>query len=131
MPSRREGDGAHTRHADAQPHSPDGKKVVYVSDRRRYNLYILSLDKKDTVQLTTANEPLLLAGVHAGWQTSSRRASRLTSTTSKADGRELVRPEVARLRRTGQRGRRARKRCVKWGRVRRRSALRVVRARAT
>ena len=40
---------------DAQPRfSPDGKKIVYVSDRDGgYNLYMLSLDKKDTVQITT------------------------------------------------------------------------------
>jgi Tol biopolymer transport system component/imidazolonepropionase-like amidohydrolase len=40
---------------DAQPRfSPDGKKVVYTSDRDGgYNVYILSLDKKDTTQLTT------------------------------------------------------------------------------
>lgn len=40
---------------DAQPRfSPDGKKIVYVSDRDGgYNLYLLSLDKKDTTQLTT------------------------------------------------------------------------------
>src|ERR1700744_3242686 len=36
---------------DAQPRfSPDGKKIVYVSDRDGgYNLYTLSLDKRDTV----------------------------------------------------------------------------------
>jgi Tol biopolymer transport system component len=40
---------------DASPRfSPDGKKIVYVSDRDGgYNLYVLSLDKKDTTQLTT------------------------------------------------------------------------------
>jgi len=42
---------------DAQPRfSPDGKKIVFVSDRTGgYNLWTLSLDKKDTVQLTTGN----------------------------------------------------------------------------
>ena len=39
---------------DAQPRfSPDGQKVVFVSDRDGgYNLWTISLDKKDTVQLT-------------------------------------------------------------------------------
>src|SRR4051812_18584487 len=39
---------------DAQPRfSPDGKRVAFVSDRGgAANLWILSLDKKDTVQLT-------------------------------------------------------------------------------
>jgi Tol biopolymer transport system component len=39
---------------DAQPRfSPDGKRVVFVSDRRgATNLWILSLDKRDTVQVT-------------------------------------------------------------------------------
>jgi Tol biopolymer transport system component len=39
---------------DAQPRfSPDGKRVVFVSDRGgATNLWIMSLDKKDTVQLT-------------------------------------------------------------------------------
>src|SRR6476661_1799455 len=39
---------------DAQPRfSPDGKRVVFVSDRGgAANLWIMSLDKKDTVQLT-------------------------------------------------------------------------------
>ncbi len=39
---------------DVQPRfSPDGKKVVFVSDRDGgYNLWTLSLDKKDTVQIT-------------------------------------------------------------------------------
>ena len=42
---------------DGQPRfSPDGKKVVYVSDRSGgYNLWTISLDKKDTVQITTGN----------------------------------------------------------------------------
>jgi len=40
---------------DAQPRfSPDGKKVVFTSDRDGgYNVYIMSLDKRDTTQLTT------------------------------------------------------------------------------
>jgi imidazolonepropionase-like amidohydrolase/WD40 repeat protein len=40
---------------DAQPRfSPDGKKIVYTSDRDGgYNVYILSLDRRDTTQLTT------------------------------------------------------------------------------
>src|SRR4051812_43153109 len=42
---------------DAQPRfSPDGKKIVYVSDRSGgYNLYTITVDKKDTVQITTGN----------------------------------------------------------------------------
>ncbi len=42
---------------DAQPRfSPDGKKIVYVSDRTGgYNLWTVSTDKKDTVQITTGN----------------------------------------------------------------------------
>jgi Tol biopolymer transport system component len=42
---------------DAQPRfSPDGKKVVFVTDRTGgYNLWIISVDKKDTVQVTTGN----------------------------------------------------------------------------
>src|SRR5688572_27694787 len=39
---------------DAQPRfSPDGKRIVFVSDRRgAANLWLLSLDQKDTVQVT-------------------------------------------------------------------------------
>src|SRR5262245_24705030 len=39
---------------DAQPRfSPDGKRIVFVSDRKgASNLWIMSLDKKDTVQVT-------------------------------------------------------------------------------
>src|SRR3954451_15053613 len=39
---------------DAQPRfSPDGKRIVFVSDRGgASNLWIMSLDKRDTVQLT-------------------------------------------------------------------------------
>jgi len=42
---------------DAQPRiSPDGKKIVFVSDRTGgYNLFTISIDKKDTVQLTSGN----------------------------------------------------------------------------
>ena len=36
--------------------TPDGKTIVYVSDRTGgYNLWTISLDKKDTVQITTGN----------------------------------------------------------------------------
>ena len=42
---------------DAQPrYSPDGKKIVFVSDRSGgENVWIMSLDKKDTTQLTKGN----------------------------------------------------------------------------
>ena len=42
---------------DGQPRfSPDSKKVVYVSDRTGgYNLFTVSVDKRDTVQITTGN----------------------------------------------------------------------------
>ena len=42
---------------DAQPRfSPDAKKIVYVSDRSGgYNLWTISVDKRDTVQITTGN----------------------------------------------------------------------------
>ena len=42
---------------DGQPcFSPDGRKIVYVSDRTGgYNLWTISVDKKDTVQVTTGN----------------------------------------------------------------------------
>jgi Tol biopolymer transport system component len=42
---------------DGQPRfSPDGKTIVYVSDRTGgYNLWTISVDKKDTVQITTGN----------------------------------------------------------------------------
>ncbi|MES2521859.1 MAG: amidohydrolase family protein, partial [Gemmatimonadota bacterium] len=36
--------------------SPDGKKIVFVSDRTGgYNLWTISVDRKDTVQITTGN----------------------------------------------------------------------------
>ena len=48
---------------DAQPRfSPDGKKVVFVSDRSGGdNLWTLSLDLKDTTQLTQGNNSLYLS----------------------------------------------------------------------
>ena len=48
---------------DAQPRfSPDGKHIVFVSDRSGGdNLWMMSLDKKDTVQLTKGNDNLYLS----------------------------------------------------------------------
>jgi Tol biopolymer transport system component len=53
-----QGHRAHARHGlRRQPRfSPDGKTIVYVSDRTGgYNLWTISVDKKDTVQITTGN----------------------------------------------------------------------------
>src|SRR5690242_19225098 len=46
---------------DVQPRfSPDGKRVVFVSDRSGGdNLWTMSLDKRDTVQITKGNDNLL------------------------------------------------------------------------
>ncbi|HMA23823.1 MAG TPA: amidohydrolase family protein [Gemmatimonadaceae bacterium] len=48
---------------DAQPRfSPDGKRIVFVSDRSGGdNLWMMTLDKKDTVQLTKGNDNLYLS----------------------------------------------------------------------
>jgi len=48
---------------DAQPRfSPDGKKIVFVSDRSGGdNLWLMSLDKSDTVQLTKGNDNLYVS----------------------------------------------------------------------
>ncbi|MFM8909104.1 MAG: TolB family protein, partial [Gemmatimonadota bacterium] len=48
---------------DVQPRfSPDGKRIVFVSDRSGGdNLWILSLDGKDTLQLTKGNTNLYLS----------------------------------------------------------------------
>jgi Tol biopolymer transport system component len=48
---------------DAQPRfSPDGKKVVFVSDRTGgENLFVMSLDGKDTTQVTKGNTNLYLS----------------------------------------------------------------------
>src|SRR5439155_16383287 len=50
---------------DAQPRfSPDGKRVVFVSDRSGGdNLWVMSVDKKDTVQLTKGNDNLYVSPV--------------------------------------------------------------------
>ena len=50
---------------DAQPRfSPDGKRIVFVSDRSGGdNLWIMSLDMKDTVQLTKGNDNLFVSPV--------------------------------------------------------------------
>jgi Tol biopolymer transport system component len=48
---------------DAQPRfSPDGKRIAFVSDRSGGdNVWIISLDKKDTVQLTKGNDNLYVS----------------------------------------------------------------------
>jgi Tol biopolymer transport system component len=50
---------------DAQPRfAPDGKRIVFVSDRSGGdNLWIMSLDKKDTLQLTKGNDNLYVSPV--------------------------------------------------------------------
>jgi Tol biopolymer transport system component len=50
---------------DAQPRfSPDGKRIVFVSDRSGGdNLWMMTLDKKDTVQLTKGNDNLYLSPI--------------------------------------------------------------------
>ena len=61
---------------DAQPRfSPDGKRIVFVSDRGgAANLWIMSLDKKDTVQLTRESDSCR----------STRPSGRPTASTSSA-----------------------------------------------
>jgi Tol biopolymer transport system component len=48
---------------DAQPRfSPDGKRIVFVSDRSGGdNIWVMSLDKKDTVQVTKGNNNLYVS----------------------------------------------------------------------
>ena len=48
---------------DVQPRfSPDGKRIVFVSDRSGGdNVWIMSLDKKDTVQVTKGNDNLFVS----------------------------------------------------------------------
>src|ERR1043165_4102082 len=48
---------------DAQPRfSPDGKHIVFVSDRSGGdNLWMMSLDKSDTIQLTKGNDNLYVS----------------------------------------------------------------------
>jgi Tol biopolymer transport system component len=48
---------------DAQPRfSPDGKRIVFVSDRSGGdNVWTMSLDKRDTVQVTKGNDNLYVS----------------------------------------------------------------------
>src|SRR5262249_23269946 len=83
---------------DAQPRfSPDGKKIVYVSDRDGgYNLYTLSLDKRDTVQITTGKTNRYYSPVFTpdGKYVIATRGNRLyIYDTDGGTGEELVRPE--------------------------------------
>ena len=88
---------------DAQPRfSPDGKKIVYVSDRDGgYNLYTLSLDKRDTVQLTTGKTNRYYSPVFTpdGKYVIATKGSRLfIYDIEGGTGEELVRAEPERRR---------------------------------
>ena len=88
---------------DAQPRfSPDGKKVVFVSDRDGgYNLYVMSVDKKDTVQLTTGKTNRYYSPTFTpdGKYVIVTRGTRLfIYDIEGGTGEELVRPEARRRR---------------------------------
>ncbi|MDB4876575.1 MAG: hypothetical protein JWM41_3021 [Gemmatimonadetes bacterium] len=83
---------------DAQPRfSPDGKKIVYTSDRDGgYNLYTLSLDKKDSVQLTTGKTNRYYSPTFTpdGKYVIATRGTRLyIYDVEGGTGEELVRPD--------------------------------------
>jgi Tol biopolymer transport system component len=83
---------------DAQPRfSPDGKRIVYVSDRDGgYNIYILSLDKKDTVQVTHGKTNRYLSPVFTpdGKYVIATRGTRLfIYDIEGGNGEQLVRPD--------------------------------------
>ncbi len=94
---------------DAQPRfSPDGKKIVYVSDRDGgYNLYLLSLDKKDTTQLTTGKTNRYYSPTFTpdGKYVIATRGQRLyLYDIEGGTGEELVRPDPAAAAAGGGRG---------------------------
>ncbi len=83
---------------DAQPRfSPDGKRVVFVSDRDGgYNLWIISVDKKDTVQLTRGKTNRYYSPIFTpdGRYVIATRGTRLYMyDVDGGAGEELVRPE--------------------------------------
>jgi imidazolonepropionase-like amidohydrolase/Tol biopolymer transport system component len=85
---------------DAQPRwSPDGKKIVYVSDRSGgYNLYTLSVDKKDTVQITTGNTTAYESPIWTpdGKYIIASRATKLWMFPATGGaGIQLIRPDAA------------------------------------
>jgi imidazolonepropionase-like amidohydrolase/Tol biopolymer transport system component len=85
---------------DAQPRfSPDGKKVVFVSDRDGgYNLYVMTVDKKDTVQLTTGKTNRYYSPTFTpdGRYVIATKGNRLfIYDIEGGTGEELVRPDAA------------------------------------
>ncbi len=94
---------------DAQPRwSPDGKKILYVSDRSGgYNLYTISLDKKDTVQLTTGNTNTYESPIWTpdGKYVIATKATKLWMfPASGGAGIQLIRPDAAAGAAAGGRG---------------------------
>ena len=84
---------------DAQPRfSPDGKRIVFTSDRDGgYNLYVMSVDKKDTVQLTTGKTNRYYSPTFTpdGRYVIASRGQRLyIYDVEGGTGEELVRPEA-------------------------------------
>lgn len=85
---------------DAQPRiSPDGKKIVFVSDRTGgYNLFTISIDKKDTVQLTSGNTNTYESPIwtHDGKYVIATRGSKMWMfPASGGTGMQLIRADGA------------------------------------
>ena len=94
---------------DAQPRfSPDGKKIVFVSDRDGgYNVYVMSVDKRDTVQLTTGKTNRYYSPTFTpdGKYVIVTKGTRLfIYDIEGGTGEELVRPDAAAAPAAGGRG---------------------------
>ncbi len=85
---------------DGQPRfSPDGRTIVYVSDRTGgYNLWTISVDKRDTVQITTGNTTMYQSPVWTpdGKYIIASRANRLwLFPATGGAGMQLIRDSAA------------------------------------